>query len=310
MNKNKEEYQSFIDSKENVPVFFQPWWLDTVSGNNSWGVVITKNKDGKIIGALPFLIKKKLGISYSSHPFLTPYLGVLYKYPLKLEKTHSKIEFENKVNLTIAKQIKKRIPYFSQYFDPKIVNTQAFGWEGFKQMVCHRFHLDHISDLDRIYKNFKGDLRTQIRKFEGAGEIIETDDVNDLYPLIQSSFENKNTKIPYTFGQYQKLDKLIKKNSQRKIYLARLNGKEKFCGGLYLLIDKDRAFMLSTGIKPEYRKHGVMASLIWRAIQEASQHVSIFDFSGSMIPSIARYLISFSPKQEVGLEFIIIDINS
>jgi predicted GNAT family acetyltransferase len=65
------------------------------------------------------------------------------------------------------------------------------------------------------------------------------------------------------------------------------------------LIDKDGAFMLSTGVKPEYKKHGVMASLIWKAIQEAAQYVSIFDFAGSMIPSIARYLISFSPKQEI-----------
>ena len=299
MNKNKEEYQSFIDLQENVPVFFQTWWLDTVSGNNSWDAIIIKNRDEKTIGALPFLIKKIMGFPYASQPNLTPFLGALYKYPDKLDKAHSKIEFENKVNLAIAKQIKKRIPYFSQYFDPQIVNTQAFGWEGFKQLVCHRFYLDQISNIDMVYKNFKGDLRTQIRKFEPIGTIIEANDVIDLYPLIQNSFEKNHAKIPYLFEQYDKLDKLINNNSRRRIFLAKLNGEENYCGGLYLLIDKNRAFMLSTGLKPAYRKYGVMAALIWTAIKEAAQFVQIFDFAGSMVPSIARYLISFSPKQEV-----------
>ena len=50
---NKDKYKKFCYENENIPIFSQFWWLDAVSQNNQWDVIIYE-KDKKIIGAFPF----------------------------------------------------------------------------------------------------------------------------------------------------------------------------------------------------------------------------------------------------------------
>ena len=54
----KEEYIILSKNNNDIPVFMQPWWLDTVTKKN-WDVFLYKKKDN-IIAAMPYYIVKKL----------------------------------------------------------------------------------------------------------------------------------------------------------------------------------------------------------------------------------------------------------
>ena len=51
---NKSDYNTFCNQHD-LPIFYQPWWLDAVSKN--WDVVVYK-KSNQIFGVFPYEIKK------------------------------------------------------------------------------------------------------------------------------------------------------------------------------------------------------------------------------------------------------------
>ena len=52
---NKSDYKTFCNQHD-LPIFYQPWWLDVVSKN--WDVVVYK-KSNQIFGVFPYEMKKK-----------------------------------------------------------------------------------------------------------------------------------------------------------------------------------------------------------------------------------------------------------
>lgn len=83
----KELYRNLCDSEATIPLFSQAWWLDAVAGDN-WDVALVK-KGNQVIGALPYVVKKKYGFTLLTQPSLTQTLGPWIKptqksYPKKL----------------------------------------------------------------------------------------------------------------------------------------------------------------------------------------------------------------------------------
>ena len=71
---NKEKYRLFCDGNSDVPIFCQPWWLDTTAGD-AWDVCIVE-ANNSIVASLPYSITNKLGFTSLSQPPLTQHLGL------------------------------------------------------------------------------------------------------------------------------------------------------------------------------------------------------------------------------------------
>ena len=54
---NKKLYKNFCDNNTTIPLFLQPFWLDTIA--EKWEVVLVSEND-KIKAALPFCVKGNL----------------------------------------------------------------------------------------------------------------------------------------------------------------------------------------------------------------------------------------------------------
>ena len=74
-----------------IPLFFQPWYLDIVRQNGTLDAAISLNKAGKIQGVLPYFLSSKYGISHITMPVLTPYLGPWLIYQQKKPKENQSL---------------------------------------------------------------------------------------------------------------------------------------------------------------------------------------------------------------------------
>jgi hypothetical protein len=92
---NKEKYKELCVKEESIPIFSQYWWMDTVSGEGNWDVILVES-GGKIIGALPYYFKVKNGNIYIDQPKLTHKNGAWIKYPIDY-KYAAKLRHEKKV---------------------------------------------------------------------------------------------------------------------------------------------------------------------------------------------------------------------
>lgn len=95
---NKERYAAWCEQIGNVPLMMQPWWMDAVCAGKEWDVILVesqKSKDDsrsasgvenaedadsqaepKILGAMPYLLRKRLGRKYILMPQQTQIGGI------------------------------------------------------------------------------------------------------------------------------------------------------------------------------------------------------------------------------------------
>ena len=281
-----------LNELTNLPIFFQPWWLEVVSGNNHWEICTSKNKDNQIEGVLAYCWRPFLFSKLIQMPPLTPYLGVWLNYPDNLEKTTSKLSFEKRVLTNLADKVPDCI-YYAQNFMPEIENWLPLYWKGFKQTTRYTFQINNIQQPETVFKNFHSKVRNRIRQFGKSDlEVTESNQPEDIFEISTKVFERQGQKIPYSFDFFQKLDQELVKRNARQILLVK-NQKNKAIAGGYFIWDNNKAYYLAGGYDHQACNHSILTSVIWEGIKKMSQKVNTFDFEGSMIPEIEHFFRSF-----------------
>lgn len=286
---NKNLYHSFY-SKNELPIYFAPEWLDAVCGKNDWDVILEINADKIIQGILVYKKSKKLGLSFITMPMLTPYSGIWLNYPKGLH-THSKVSFEKK----ITKALIEKLPSFSFYyqqFHPRFENWLPYMWSNYSQRTSYTYRINDLSNLEKIYIDFKGSVRTDIKKASEALTVKPIHDFSLFQEFLQTSFDKQNKPNPYHTERFQSIDSFLSNNNQRKI-LGAFNARNELIAANYIIQDKKTAYYFASAYDPEFGSKAPVSLLIWEALQQVANEVSCFDFEGSIIPGIEHFIRGF-----------------
>ena len=65
---NKERYTEWAAVQEYLPLTMQPWWMEAVCAGKEWDVLLAENEQGEIMGAMPYLIRKRMGMRFIVMP--------------------------------------------------------------------------------------------------------------------------------------------------------------------------------------------------------------------------------------------------
>ncbi len=299
----KQQYWELCTQKT-LPLFMQAWWLDIVCGEpKNWEVALSKDKSGKIIGALPYFTTRIKGVFPAVFmPNLTPFMGIWLDYPTKMTKMEAKLSWEHRVLNELIDQLPNK-PFFEQRYSTTLTNWLPFYWKGFQQTTRYTYVLDDLSNLDAIWQGLKDTVRNKIRKAQKLVlvEKIETATIEQLhcfYTLNQKTFARQGKKIPYSFELVQKIDLALAQRGQRILYLAKDTTQKDYHAGVYMVWDTQTAYCLLTGGDTELRTSGAIQLLLWRAIEDISKKGLAFDFEGSMLPHVEPMYRAFgaTPK--------------
>ncbi|MEY4902562.1 MAG: hypothetical protein RLZZ292_377 [Bacteroidota bacterium] len=307
---NKQHYQLFCDTQLNLPLFMQAWWLDAVcGGTENWEVALSKDKSGKIIGALPYFntrLKRLIPAIFT--PALTPFSGIWLDYPREMTKMEAKISWEHRVLNELIEQLPNK-PMFEQRYAPTLTNWLPFYWKGFQQTTRYTYVLEDLSNLEEVWSAMKDKLRNTIRKAEKLVS-IEKIDVMDaqailfFYQLNQKTFQRQGIKMHYTLPFIQKIDAVLAHRGQRAIYFAQDINSSITCyhAAIYVVWDKKTAYCLMIGGDTALRSSGAISLLLWRAIQDMAKKGIAFDFEGSMLPNVEPMYRAFGATQKPYLQ--------
>ena len=118
-------------------LFQQPWWLDAVAPG-AWDAAVVVS-DGETVGRLPFMRKKRFGLTILSRPPLTPFLGPWINAGTGNGQT--RLEHEQQILSDLIAALPK-YDIFSQSFHCDIKDCSQFHWAGFSKStalhVCNR----------------------------------------------------------------------------------------------------------------------------------------------------------------------------
>lgn len=295
MGKSKQDYISQVASDPNIPVFYQPWWLDILAGKDGWDAAVSYEKK-RITGIWPYTIMRRWGQKISAPLPLTPYLGPHFYYPENQHKITARTSFIEKSLPEMIKQIQKeKFKLFTQYTAPGFYNGPALQWHDFSQKAMSRFVIHNLHDLPTVFKNFKYNTRHTIKKFNEYGNIKEEYNPTRLYELITASFNRRQQKPGYNETTFLALTEQLKERGALKIYFAD-HQQSKNVAGILVATSQERAYLLSTGMSED--QNGAVTALIWHSIQMTAKEVNTFDFCGSMIPGIYQFFRSFGGQLE------------
>lgn len=306
---NKERYVELCSREPGIALYSQPFWLDAVSEGSGggykcsvyWDVCIYEKK-GRIIGALPFFVRKKYGLKYITQPIRTKQTCCWIKYPANC-KSSKRIALEREVVGALIEQLESMcreqgIVYYQQSFLPEFTNWLPFYWKGYKETTAYTYRIEKGLSYEQVSGNYDSGLRYDIKRAAVQAKIYETEDVCLLYKMHCMTMERQEKNSQYSMEFMQRFDNVCKGQGCRKIFVAEDVETNVHCA-IYIAWDEDWVYYLWAGTDPQYRKYNFSTLLLDHAIRFACEAGKGFDFEGSMIPGIELFFSKFGGKQEV-----------
>ncbi len=275
-------------------IFEKDWWLNAIAGD-SWERLTIKKKNGDIAASFPIYKTKLFGRKILTVPPLTQTLG------LYIENTGAKLTKQLEKNKKFTNEIIGMLPNNYQYDFYLDINNEyvlPFIWAGFKVEPMFSYRIEKFVDLDSVWAGFKENIKTDIRKAEKCVTIKEENDIQLLIKMQRKTFERQNRTFPLDVDLISRLD-CAATNNDSKLLLCAYDDDNNLHAATYFVFDDNRCYYLMSGGDPEYRNSGATSLLIWEAMKRLIGRVEIFDFEGSMIEDIERFVRGFGAKPNV-----------
>lgn len=290
MSEAKEFYRR--QAPENTPLFQQPWWLDSVCGEQ-WDAVIHRDHN-QLKAAYLYAVNKTGWGQQIVMPPLTQFLGPLYQL------TASGTRERNNEETDLLEKLLTGLPPFSGFesrWQHAYQNWLPFHWQQFHQRTRYTYVLEDLSDPEKLRAGFSEKVRREISKAEKLFHAETADGADDFYRLLSKNFREKKIHVPFSLSWFQKVYGACRANQSGKILLAKDEG-GKIAAGIFVAGDARTVYYLIGGKNDDYGNSGAMSFLFWRVFSELRSAGKKFDFEGSMLKGVENYFRSFGAVQK------------
>ena len=285
---NKDLYKKICAQSKSIPVFMQPWWLDTVCKN--WDVAIARKGD-LVTGAWAYPVEKILGITMLRTPVLTPYLGpqVFYPHDIKESNTDS---FEYETVSELLKQLPKASVWHLA-MQPGMKQVGIFKNNDLRPQVQQTFLLELHDDEETLLANMKETTRRNIRIAEGEITVANSHKyLKELYKFQKATLEKKGKSPAFSFKQLEKIMNVCVANDSSAMWVAKRGNAIQAI--VWQVWDDNTSYYFMGGQNPETNSNNAMSLLLWHTIKEAKKRGhDKFDLEGSMDEGVERFFRNF-----------------
>ncbi len=294
MNSAVNKYRSLCTQEPTIPLFSQAWWLDATAGEGAWDVALVEKGDA-IVASMPYVPRKRYGLTLLGQPVLTQTLGPW------LRETGGKSSTKLAQQKDWLQALIAQLPpfaHFTQNWHWQMGNWLPFYWAGFQQTTRYTYILHALGDEQTLWQGLRENIRTDINKATRRFNLCVRNDltVDDFLALNRMTFARQNMALPYTEAFVHKLDQACATRHARKIFIAE-DEQGRRHAGVYIVWDTNSAYYLMGGGDPELRNSGATSLCMWEAIKFAATVTQRFDFEGSMIEPVEKFFRAFGAQQ-------------
>lgn len=290
----KELYAEWCATQNDLPLFMQPWWLDAVCAGKEWNVILYQNETtGKVLGAMPYLLRKKLGMKYVVLPQLTQICGLRLDKSLKNDdgSVWDRAEMK-KICAYMAEKLQEMgLCYYYQQFpvdSPVIEEMAALGFKTKKRVT---YRIEDLSNLDKVIEEFSKNKKRQLQK---ALSLHAERGLNpeDFYRFHSECMTARKKVITYSRELLLLLERKTTRLGQGEIVCIK-NADGVPYAAAFVAWDNQRMYYLMPCYAEAYKDSGAGALLVLECIKLAREKGVAFDFEGSMHRGIANHYKQF-----------------
>ena len=284
---NKERYIEWSATQEYVPIFMMPWWLDAVCAGKEWDVLLAENEAGEIIGAMPYLLRKRAWLKYIVMPQMSQ-IGGIWVTP---EVTADRWKTAEVCRVLKEQLDQMGLAYYYQQYLPGSLCVDAMRALGFKTKERVTYRMEDLSNMDDVIANFSKNKRRQLQKALSL-QADRTMDIEDFYRFHCQCLAARKRQISYTREFLLVLERKAKRLGQCQILSVRNADGEPYAAA-FLVWDKNYMYYLIPAYNPAFGESGASALLVLEAMKMAREKHLLFDFEGSMDRGIAKHYKQF-----------------
>ena len=157
---NKERYIEWAGEQEYIPISMTPWWLDAVCAGKEWDALLAEDEQGNILGAMPYLLRKRAWYRYIVMPQLSQTGGIWVTAEVTADRWKT---------AEVCRQIKEQLDkmglaYYYQQYLPGSLCVDAMRALGFKAHERVTYRVEDLSDLNKVIDSFSKNKRRQLQK--------------------------------------------------------------------------------------------------------------------------------------------------
>ena len=284
---NKERYIEWVASLEYVPIFMQPWWMDAVCAGKEWDVLLAEDSEGQILGAMPYLLRKRAWFKYIVMPQQTQIGGIWVDPQVTGDKWKT---------AEVCRMLKEQLDgmglaYYYQQYLPGSLCVEAMRGLGFKTKERVTYRVEDLSDLDAVINKFSKNKKRQLQKALSL-HADRTMDIEDFYRFHCQCLASRKRKISYTREFLLVLERKARRLGQCAVLTVRNADGEPYAAA-FLVWDKKYLYYLIPAINSVYGDTGAGALLVLEAMKLAREKQVMFDFEGSMDKGVAKHYQQF-----------------
>jgi hypothetical protein len=253
-------------------IFHETWWLDAVTGGN-YNYVEVRDKNN-VVGRLPYFMRSKWGMKYSTMPAMTHFLG-----PAVIEGDGAApTRFLRREQIT--RDLLRQLPKASLYrykCHRDITDTIPFMQEKFMTSVQFTHEIAPATP-DTLFKNMRSEKRKKIRQAEGLLTLADITDPHAFWAFYENNLRKRNVSSYY----------------DKELCLKLLEGSlSRECGRIFGAYDKNKdlvaavyciwdgtSYLYYMSTRSANAHNGAISLLAWEAMKDASARGLIFDMDG------------------------------
>ena len=268
---NKERYTEWAEQQDFMPVFMMPWWMDAVCAGKEWDVIIAE-EEGQILGAMPYLLRKRAWGKYITMPQDTQIGGIWVTPEVTGDKWRT---------AEVCRQIKEQLDamglvyYYQRYAQGSLCVGPMQGL-GFKTREKITYRVEDLSNLDALIDSFSKAKKRLLQKTLSL-HAERTMDVEDFYKFYAHCMEDRKRKSMYSREFLLVLERKARRHGQCEI-LSVCNADGVPYAAAFLVWDKHYMYYLIPAYDPAFGESGAGALLVLEAMKRAREKHVRFDF--------------------------------
>jgi hypothetical protein len=261
--------------------FQQPWWLDTVA-LGAWDQVIVE-RDHHVVARLPFVVKRRFGITALTQPPLTRYLGPWLE--LAEGKYETRLGRQKELMMDLISNL-PRHDLFRQRFATDITNWLPFYWAKFDATPVYTYRIEEMGDEASLWAEVNSYARTQIRKALRKTRVRTDLGIDAMLELMELTYARHGWQMPDRDLVYR-MDEACAARGCRQHFVAE-DAQGRHHASYYIGWDSRCAYAVGGGTNHELATSGAATLVRWEAVRFARGVVHAFDFFGSMMEPVER----------------------
>lgn len=287
---NKERYSEWVAKQEYVPISMMPWWLDAVCAGKTWDVLFAEDEKGKIVGAMPYLIRKRAWMKYILMPPLSQ-AGGIWVAP--------EVTGDRWKTAEVCRQLKEqldrmKLAYYYQQFSPGSLCVDAMRGLGFKTKERITYRVDDLSDLDVVVASFSKNKKRQLQKAQNL-RVSRSMEIEEFCRFHQTCLAERKRQSSYSREFLQVLERKANRLKQCAILSVHDEDGTPYAAA-FVVWDKRFLYYLVPTYDIRHKESGASALLVLEAMKLAREKQVHFDFEGSMERGIAKHYQQFGSK--------------